>query len=183
MNDPIYQIFRIHQKFHRPLKPDENKESTYGPKWFEGLEPGRIWNSYSYYYMPKENVTLEAAERHAEKFFQEWLLHQDNHEQFSAEPINVQYLLSESWCMGWFSHWTWDMGQDDRAILMSFHSYINRMQDRNYKEGKHHPEYGWKDKYVLMGAEERWRWRGQNDTPAPCRCDGCKKLGVVRIDH
>jgi hypothetical protein len=38
-----------------------------------------------------------------------------------------------------------------------------------------------------MGAEDRWRWYGgdsyENKTDPPCRCNGCKKAGVIRINH
>lgn len=37
---------------------------------------------------------------------------------------------------------------------------------------------------TLMGASDRWRWSGQSkDSRPPCRCDGCKKNGVVTICH
>jgi len=52
----------------------------------------------------------------------------------------------------------------------------------------------WKDKVCLMGADERWRWTaraegisiigcGEETDPPPCRCEGCKKHGILRIDH
>jgi hypothetical protein len=36
----------------------------------------------------------------------------------------------------------------------------------------------------LMGAEDHWRWRGEREgDPPPCRCEGCKKCGFIRINH
>jgi len=38
----------------------------------------------------------------------------------------------------------------------------------------------------LMGAEERFRWRGsttKTKIDPPCRCKYCKKANVIRIDH
>jgi hypothetical protein len=66
------------------------------------------------------------------------------------------------------------------------------MERLNQLEGKNIPfsdgtGFYWQDVYCLMGAEDRWRWSGgdsyENRTDPPCRCDGCKKAGVIRVDH
>jgi hypothetical protein len=69
---------------------------------------------------------------------------------------------------------------------------LNGMEDLNERESKYlqYEEGTYADckidAYCLMGAEDRWRWYGgdyDNKTNPPCRCEGCKKYGVIRINH
>ena len=95
------------------------------------------------------------------------------------ESIKVSLLRYETWCLDWFSHWTFDDERSDAEYLQSFADFVNRMERI--------------DDYCLMGAEDRWRWHGVADdgettdpnkyTKPPCRCKGCKEKGIVRIDH
>lgn len=90
--------------------------------------------------------------------------------------ISVKFLRYETWCLEWFNHWTVDDSRSDEEYLASFTRFVMRME--RLPEGE----------YCLMGAEDRWRWRGTTDdgkgkTNPPCRCEGCKKAGVVRINH
>jgi hypothetical protein len=99
------------------------------------------------------------------------------------DPIVVVKLLwHDVWCPAWFSHWTFDVGMSDEAVLASFERYVRRIEASDLSEEM---KGG-----ILMGAEDRKRWhgtltgdpRGQR-TPPPCRCPQCKKLGVVKIAH
>ena len=89
--------------------------------------------------------------------------------------IDVNFVRYETWCLEWFCHFTFDDGCSDEEYLASFERFVRRMQKLDEKE------------YGLMGAEDRWRWSGITDggkkTPPPCRCAGCKKAGVVGINH
>ena len=95
------------------------------------------------------------------------------------ESIEVSLLRYETWCLEWFTHWTFDDGRSDEEYLRSFADFVNRMERI--------------DDYCLMGAEDRWRWHGVADdgettdpnkyTDPPCRCKYCKAKGIVRIDH
>jgi len=101
-----------------------------------------------------------------------------------SKPVAEWYYSHhESWCLGWFSHHTFDRGQSDEDILESFDRYVWRCQVVNerhrYRGDPEEPE-----PFLLMGAEDRWRWSGQpEDRNPPCRCDGCKKWGLIRICH
>lgn len=91
-----------------------------------------------------------------------------------SEPvITLRALGEETWCLTWFSHYTFDTGQTDAETLASFEDFVDRVQSAHGEEA------------VLMGAEDRWRWSGAEpgDRCPPCRCDGCKKSGVIRICH
>lgn len=119
-----------------------------------------------------------------------------------VEPANitheVELLRYEEWCLGWFGHWTFDIGLSDQEVLDSFQRYVDRIVQHNrehqqvikHKDG----EEFLVDDICLMGAEDRWRWTargngssilgcGEETGGAPCRCSGCKMNGVVRIDH
>ena len=95
------------------------------------------------------------------------------------ESIEVSLLRYETWCLTWFSHWTFDDGRSNIEYLKSFARFVARMERI--------------DDYCLMGADDRWRWHGVADdgetmdpnkyTDPPCRCKGCKAKGIVRIDH
>jgi hypothetical protein len=89
----------------------------------------------------------------------------------------------------WFNHYTFDVGQSDDEVLNSFEEYIKRyewMQNDNITFSNNKP----KDYICLMGAENRWRWghRDYNNPDKfiygePCRCENCRKLGIIMIDH
>jgi len=84
----------------------------------------------------------------------------------------------ETWIEGWFSHWTWRLDRTDAELLASFEKYVRRVREQcNYDSEK----YGGR----LMGAEDRYRWKGdgRTGTEAPCNCEHCVKLGITRIDH
>lgn len=92
-----------------------------------------------------------------------------------GNPSDVEIKITgpfwETWVQGWFSHWTFAKGRTDAELLSSFASFVDRVRRRpDYNDG------------MLMGAEDIWRWKGEG-TDAPCRCETCTKLGIVRIDH
>jgi hypothetical protein len=80
--------------------------------------------------------------------------------------LSVQYVEHETWCQGWFSHYTYNVDLSDEELLDSFARFVARKRPAVAEE-----------KYCLMGAEDRWCWKG------PCQCKHCIKRGVVSIDH
>lgn len=83
------------------------------------------------------------------------------------------------WWLTWFCHSTYDIGQADAEALESFERYLDWAEPQSTERGGN---------VCLMGAEDRWRWHGKtlengDRTPPPCRCDGCRKYGVIRIGH
>jgi len=108
----------------------------------------------------------------------------------SRESKNPDHMVTEigfshyeTWYVRWFSHRTIDVGQTDEEALRSFEDFVLRTEV--YHERRRYlglPEDG--DRF-LMGAEDRWRWgaKESGDDMAPCRCDGCKKNGVLTIVH
>lgn len=93
--------------------------------------------------------------------------------------LNSRFVKDETWCLDWFSHYTYNWHLNDGALFASFESYCRRCEQENRNNG--HFFDGLSDNgkpfICLMGAEDRWRWEG------PCRCDGCQSKGIVRFDH
>lgn len=111
---------------------------------------------------------------------------------------SIKLLKFDNWCCSWFSHYTFDNGQTDNEIYSSFEGYVRRYE---HMQGVYDPgllnefresPYGYQ---CLMGAEDRYRWGhwerdedgkmtdSPNFLPGPCRCDACRKRGVITIDH
>ena len=91
-----------------------------------------------------------------------------------------------------FQHETFDLGQTDEEALESFRKFVYRKQELNYKNGHQENDSvsgNNKPFHCLMGAEDRWRWKGTQEgnseqpTDAPCRCKHCKEQGMIRIGH
>lgn len=86
----------------------------------------------------------------------------------------------ETWYQIWFQHVSLNTHLSDEELLESFRRFVQRKTPADVRlrmlgpEEKRTPDTEY---YCLMGAEDRWRWKG------PCRCEHCQAQGVVRIDH
>jgi hypothetical protein len=117
----------------------------------------------------------------------------DNHEkEFKSKYTIVGDIQSsfklhvyETWCLIWFSHYTYDIGQTDEEAKDSFEQYVQRHEDYQHDLNYRKIE----GRVCLMGANDRYRWcsKDSNDEPnydqVPCRCNKCKEAGVLFIDH
>ena len=91
-----------------------------------------------------------------------------------------RFVSEDTWCLRWFNHYTFNVHLSDADLLASFQDYVNRHraeQPGTYESVEKHRERVGNDWVCLMGAEDRWRWKG------PCRCEHCTARGVVSIDH
>lgn len=165
------------------------------PNSFKDLPEDRIWNSTSFTKMFK----TEQTEDDLEAFQNEWWEHSiksvDHYDNIALESKNIsdlvlnhKFIEFEVWNLLWFEHMTFDIGKSNEEVLRSFEDFVRRKEELNkhyrYKTGED------RDKYCLMGAEDRWRWHGaepngerDDHSPAPCRCKYCKQFGVVKITH
>lgn len=168
MNDPKYPIYHIKASWVQD-------GLTINDSRTEGLPDGKFWNATSFRHMFKE----EKSQRELNGFALDWWLRYVK-EKFNDVPIqlfslSVTYLEHETWNLTWFAHETFDVGQSDEEALSSFAAFVARKEHFNFDKEIN-------EQYPLMGADDRWR-RAINDGPAPCRCDDCKKLGMIRINH
>lgn len=172
-NYPTYPIYRIIAKWSEDgTWIDEN------PKRYEGLCTGRVWNSTSSYKMFKE----EKSKEELDSFLNEWWLsylklkNEEKIKNPELKTLTIEYFEHESWCLTWFQHYTFDIGQTDEEVLDSFEMFVRRKETQSNEKNEYDP-------YCLMGANDRWRWCGDKGTPAPCRCIHCKEQGLIRIGH
>jgi len=202
-NEQAYPIYNIDVKW------TENNDCKCGKD--ECLKckrqiDGRVKNGTSFYRMDKIEEPIEKIiEFYKNEWWPDYIQKYSDKKKDSvldvSEPIiKVEFLRYEVWCGSWFSHWTFDVGKSDWEVIRSFENFVSRMQNfndnnRTYEKyiGKDGKEYTMDhEPYCLMGAEDRYRWKGSNKDddgneikalPAPCRCKHCKKLGIIRIDH
>lgn len=138
----------------------------------------------------REQKLLELMDGYRERRDVEEVLH-----------LEAEYRHHETWCVSWFQHWTFDVGQSDRDALVSFRRYVDRhrwYQRHGYSlddEARARVrEWLGHDPICLMGAEDRHRWTatpegsgllgpGEGQADPPCRCEHCQEQGVLRIDH
>jgi hypothetical protein len=85
----------------------------------------------------------------------------------------------EAWCLTWFSHYTYNIHLTDEELLASFDQFVwdKLPLHRNLEIWPPERRDPNMKTYCLMGAEDRWRWKG------PCHCKHCKAQGITRIDH
>ena len=173
MTETKYPIYSVSVRWVQDVEGDPH------PRSIEGLPPGRMRNVTGWNKMYREEQDLVGIDNELRR--DRWPNYKKGNN--PSEPIiEIKLLCWDTWCSGWFSHYTFDVGLDDAAVLASFERYVDRIQFSDRSE----TEKGG----LLMGAEDRWRWHGYVDgnpqserTEAPCRCPECKKQGLVRIDH
>lgn len=184
-NEQKYPIYKFYFKW---IQDGEHKDE-YGSN-HKGLRKGRIHNLTSIHQMYKEELTDKELRKKALNMFRHWNK-EDKFKNVSQLKINIKFLHYETWCLGWFSHWTFDIGQSDADAVNSFDKFVWRIRQQNTKNGYDDDGRSYEGNilpyYCLMGAEDRYRWSGKNDndeqTEPPCRCSGCKKNGIIRIVH
>lgn len=184
-----YPIYRFTAKWSQ----DGVQDPQY-PNWHKGLPVGRVWDSSSWFQMYKEEQPQELLDAEIKEWFEEYKIKKGNMGIHGERQINnpadvelrVEFVEYETWVGTHFQHQTFDIGQSDGEALASFERFVQRKEvlNRNYRG-----EYG-EGAYCLMGAQDRWRWHGaepsgepKDHSNPPCRCPGCKKLGLIRIAH
>jgi hypothetical protein len=147
---------------------------------------GMRYNSVHYYIMLRQDKCLSLLETEAMHRWAAMVKEKNLIGAYNPE-IHVQEKRYETWCPGWFSHWTFDNGETNEQFLDSFQRYVDR-----HEHYQHYPDELRPKDYVvlmLMGAEDRYRWAGTTDgdpehrTNPPCRCCYCKEQGRVTINH
>ena len=180
ISDPKYPIYIVDIRWSEEYK--EGQERFSDRFHTPALPENRYWNRTGWERMerePKDTLSM------AEEIRREWWPGYAERKLNKPDDlmIVVTFKREAAWCDGWFSHYTFDTGLSDMEVIESFERYVESIiYDYSLTES----ERGGR----LMGAEDQWRWHGCADgnpqgerTPAPCRCEHCKKFGLVRIDH
>jgi len=182
-----YPIYLIRSTFSECIPEDEmtdlfyrNRKVTGRPTRFaEHAEKNMMYESV----LTPEQLTSEIQKTHVT------LLKTSP----TAEDVVIEITLRiwETWCAGWFNHWTWPKHRSDIELKQSFRQYVNRhsryqgiLPDAlraGYSQKVNNGEY----LVCLMGAEQSLRWHGENESSESvvCRCTKCGADGVVRINH
>ncbi len=175
-----YPIYSVTVRWSQDDIRGEYKDK---PNWTKGLPEGRHWNSVHFYKMFRQDPGYWWAHHLGLISFQHQLKKDSMQGVNPSYPdVVVEFSGYETWCLTWFQHETFDTGQTDDEVLESFNRFIDRKQRQNLRQGQELNS-------LLMGAEDRWRWKGtsdgspDNETEPPCRCKHCKRQGLIRIGH
>jgi len=137
---------------------------------YNGVENDCVFSSRMYKALPSAEQTFKDLEEWWQDFINKEPLHGDGISIVQKHPVllSLNLLLTEyeTWCIRWFSHYTYVDGRSDEELLQSFYRFRDRKLPLHYKE-----------KYCLMGAENIWRFS------PPCHCEECEKLGITHIVH
>ncbi len=199
MNDhPRYAIYSGRVSYHRELTSCDLASRSDLSKRCEGLPQHRIrdrsdWSGWIY----RDDPGLDVVRKRLIEVWENYISDppcQRSSDFVPRDPQDVEFLAvlveHEEWVLTWFCHQTFDIGQSDEEVLASFERVLSR---KGVRVDASYDPYGIaarsqiKD-YCAMGAEDRRRWSGAfddqgNRTPAPCRCEECKKAGMIRINH
>jgi len=128
--------------------------------------------------------TPEELEAYVRKFWIEMLMAERGSLPTLADrgAVLVGYAVEvreiEAWYGGWFQHVSLNTHLSDKELFESFRQFVDRKREADFNlRVLRGPRQEGVEYYCLMGAEDRWRWKG------PCRCEHCQAQGVVRIDH
>ena len=171
MIEEVYPIYKFNAVWVQDCDPKKYEELP--ENWKIDLPINRFRNSTSGSKMFKE----EPSQEELDKFIKDWWDKYSKSDKLKdlnveLETLNIEYKEHESWIIEWFGHKTFDVGLTDDEVLSSFERFVRRKEELG------------EDKYCLMGANDRWRWKGETEEHSPpCRCKHCKDQGVVRISH
>lgn len=184
--EKAYPIYFVSFKFLQLL--GDRKVEEWHRLVTEPGEPTRFHNASSWYVMTKEKLAGVGLEQQIALIMRSF---NENYPDAKVLESTIKLVYWETWVIQWFSHATYDDGRTDAEFERSFSRYVNRHQvyQRDFLQISRNEldvqRFGVQYPVCLMGAEDRWRWRSNNEDQEKivCRCDGCKKWGVVRIVH
>lgn len=187
MKEQKYPIYQFEAYWLEKLNPSQYSNT-------DDLPEGYLRNSTSFYDMFKVPKSDNALDAYLIDWWEKYLRRSGKRTKVKLLRLSHEFIFNESWCLTWFQHWTFDVGQDNADCLASFENYVERIKKYNIENDhfKTEPrfEYSKKRFITLMGAEDRWRWRGaepdgepKSESEPPCRCKFCKEQGVLRISH
>lgn len=181
-----YPIYSFNARWSQVGVQDPNFPNSY-----KGLPEGRIWNATGFKKMFRTEQTQDELDKIVREWWENYVQSELDYANRKKEPLvnfDIQDLVLEAkfkehntFICTWFGHETFDDGQSDEEFLQSFEEFVRKYEhQQEIRYDTSDPDY-----HCLMGAEDRWRWRSGNEEyeGIPCRCEGCKKAGMLRIAH
>lgn len=151
--DKAYPIFRVESHLR-----------------YDGCDHDYVGSSRMYKEFPSANALIKDINEWLNGFLNKEPIGEDKTPIAKKHPliqhIRVKLVEYETWCIRWFSHYTYVDNLDDKELLQSFYRFRARKLPLHHKE-----------EYCLMGAEDMWRIK------PPCHCKECNKLGITYIVH
>ena len=144
MDEVKYPIYRFGARWTQKRVEMKDYDDTHG------LPVTRMWNGTGFSRMFKEDQTRKQLDIALIEFWQKYEKKGEEAELFS---LSVKLERRETWCLMWFSHYTFDVGQTDEEATKSFRDYIRRMTRLPGFD-----DFKGVDGFTLMGAEDEWRW-------------------------
>lgn len=151
--DRAYPIFRIEAHFKH-----------------DGYEKDYCGSERMYQEVPPAGVLIKDMDEWWQSILNKEPIGEDKTPIRDKHPIlyhlRIRLIEYETWCLRWFSHYTYIDVRSDDELLQSFYRFRSRKLPLHLKE-----------EYCLMGAEDMWRIK------PPCHCESCQKLGITHIVH
>jgi hypothetical protein len=173
VSEITYPIYQFRARWTEKRVKVEEYDDTHG------LPVGRKWNGTDFSRMFKEDQDWKQLDVILIEFWQKYERKGEEVELFS---LHAELERRETWCLTWFSHYTFDVGQTDEEAMESFRNYVRRMV--RLPGFENFGQEGVRG-FTLMSAKDEWRWKSGSDEyeGLPCRCKSCKEQGVLRIAH
>jgi len=151
--DKAYPIFRIEAHLY-----------------YDGCDHDYIGSNRMYCEMPSAILIMEDVNEWWQNFINREPIGENKTSISQKHPIlqhlRLRLIEYETWCIRWFSHYTYIDNRSDKELLQSFYRFRDRKLQLHFKE-----------EYCLMGAEDVWRIK------PPCHCEECKSRGITHVVH
>lgn len=110
-----YPIYNIDVKFRQDRTSNDYNKGSW---WIQGCKKNRQRNILFKTLMFKNDKTEEELLKYCEYM---WKNHKkkNKHQNPSCPKFRFKLVDREEWCLGWFDHWTFDVGQTDSEVLQS----------------------------------------------------------------
>lgn len=148
-----YSVYRFHAKWTE----DADEIGVIAESIFSAGEVGRIKNSACEYRMMEIEVDQESVNSFARLWADRVIADRGNPRDLE---LVVTFMWRETWCIGWFFHYTFDVAAENHEMVNSFSDYVERIKSE-------HPQFP-----LMIDYGESY---------VVCRCEKCHKSGFVSI--
>lgn len=175
-----YKKYPIYAYMYKWIQNIDKENKNVNENFTKDLPEGKMYNSIYNTFISKEEISGKELNLKLSSFWDNYKEQKEKNNSFELVHCYMKIKEYSTWHMTWFCHETFRNGMTDQEALKSFEEYVSSKEDEIRRSELFHDL----PTVTLMGAEDRWRWRGEtHDDPAPCQCEHCKKLDMIRINH